>query len=313
MTRMPNIAEFNVSDGLTPHQVRKLNYDFQQIVATLRDLAKSSGGPGLMSISDKSKLDGVDAGATKSLKSLLYTAKCTTAAGTAAKVATLDDATDFSLAAGVMVAVQFQYGNSAATPTLNVNSTGAKNVAIPSSATAFTTGSGTTYNSWGAYETVLFTYSGTYWVHMGSGYLQYQAFNKANAAAPKASPALTGTPTAPTADTGTNTTQIATTAFVVAEISSELANITGIDFQVVTTLPTTGVKGTIYLVSNGGSGTNGYDEYIWLSSASRFEKIGTTEVDLSGYATTSALASGLAGKQDTMTPITTAYIDSLFA
>lgn len=32
--------------------------------------------------------------------------------------------------------------------------------------------------------------------------------------APKASPALTGTPTAPTADAGTNTTQIATTAFV---------------------------------------------------------------------------------------------------
>ena len=38
--------------------------------------------------------------------------------------------------------------------------------------------------------------------------------------APKASPALTGTPTAPTASTGTNTTQIATTAFVQQEINA---------------------------------------------------------------------------------------------
>lgn len=38
--------------------------------------------------------------------------------------------------------------------------------------------------------------------------------------APKASPALTGTPTAPTATAGTNTTQIATTAFVTTAISN---------------------------------------------------------------------------------------------
>ena len=39
--------------------------------------------------------------------------------------------------------------------------------------------------------------------------------------APKASPALTGTPTAPTAAAGTNTTQIATTAFVATAVSSK--------------------------------------------------------------------------------------------
>ena len=39
-------------------------------------------------------------------------------------------------------------------------------------------------------------------------------------AAPKASPALTGTPTAPTASSGTNTTQIATTAFVTAAVAA---------------------------------------------------------------------------------------------
>lgn len=275
--------------------------------------AASASARGTMSSDHYSKLEGIEANATKSLKSKLYTAKCTTAAATAAKVATLDDSTDFTLAAGVMVAVQMQYGNSATTPTLNINSTGAKNIALPSSATAQTTGNGTTYNSWGAYETLIFTYNGSQWVHMGSGYLQYQAYKKANDAAPKASPALTGTPTAPTAAVGTNTTQIATTAFVVAEVADAISDITGISFEVVASLPATGTTGTIYLVSNSGSGTNAYDEYIWLDTASRFEKIGTTDVDLSGYVTTTAMNTALAGKQDTMTAITTAYIDSLFA
>ena len=114
----------------------------------------------------------------------IYTASCSTAASTTAKVATLDDSTGFSLSAGVMVAVRFTYGNSAATPTLNVNSTGAKTIAIPSSATAYTTGSGTTYNTWGAYETILFTYTGTYWAHLPSGYLGYLAYNLASNALP---------------------------------------------------------------------------------------------------------------------------------
>ena len=92
----------------------------------------------------------------------IYTASCATAASTAAKVATLDDATDFSLAAGVMVAVRFTNGNSATTPTLNVNSSGAKAIAIPDSVLTYVTGNGTTYNSWGKGETILFTYTGDY-------------------------------------------------------------------------------------------------------------------------------------------------------
>ena len=113
----------------------------------------------------------------------IYTASCSTAAATAAKVATLDDSTGFSLTAGVMVAVRFTYGNSATTPTLRVDgsTTGtAKTIAIPSSVTDFTTGNGTTYNTWGARETILFTYTGTYWVHLPSGYLGYLAYNLAN-------------------------------------------------------------------------------------------------------------------------------------
>lgn len=99
------------------------------------------------------------------MTSRIFRATCSTAAATAAKVATLDDSTGYSLAAGVCVAVTFTYGNSAATPTLNVNSGGAKTIVYPSAvATNVTTTSGSRNSVWGAYETVLFTYNGTYWI-----------------------------------------------------------------------------------------------------------------------------------------------------
>ena len=110
----------------------------------------------------------------------IYTASCSTAAATAAKVATLDDSTGFSLTAGVMVAVRFTNGNSATTPTLNVNSTGAKNITIPNKVNEYVSGSGTTYNTWAIYETVLFTYTGSSWVHAPSGLLGYLAYNTAS-------------------------------------------------------------------------------------------------------------------------------------
>lgn len=109
----------------------------------------------------------------------IFTAYSTTAAGTAAKVATLEDATGFSLAAGVRVAVRFQYGNTASTPTLNVNSSGAKEIAYPTSATGIGTGYGSTYNSWGPYETVLFTYNGSKWIKDATGLMAYAAYNAA--------------------------------------------------------------------------------------------------------------------------------------
>ena len=46
--------------------------------------------------------------------------------------------------------------------------------------------------------------------------------------APKANPALTGTPTAPTAATTTNTTQIATTAFVQANTPAASSSVLGL-------------------------------------------------------------------------------------
>jgi hypothetical protein len=66
-------------------------------------------------------------------------------------------------------------------------------------------------------------------------------------------------------------------------IGDALEGITGIDFKIVESLPETGEKGIIYLVSNNGKDLNIYDEYIWLSDSSSFEKIGSTDIDLSNY------------------------------
>lgn len=72
-----------------------------------------------------------------------------------------------------------------------------------------------------------------------------------------------------------------TASDVSSAIADAVADITSFEYQVVQTLPATGEAGVVYLISNSGSGTNIYDEYIYVNNA--FEKIGTTEVDLSGY------------------------------
>lgn len=118
--------------------------------------------------------------------------------------------------------------------------------------------------------------------------------------APLASPTFTGTPKVPTATPGTNTTQAASTAFVTAAVTAAMSGITGIDFQIVSKLPETGTKGIFYLIANSGIGQNVYDEYIWLNG--KFEKLGTRELDLSGYMKTSD-----------MVAITIAEIDAAFA
>ena len=96
-----------------------------------------------------------------------------------------------------------------------------------------------------------------------------------------ASPTFTGTPAAPTAASGTNTTQIATTAFVKTAVDNAIAGVTQFSYEVVTTLPVTGVNGKIYLVAHSHGTGDAYDEYIWTGSG--YEKIGNTDVDLSGY------------------------------
>jgi|GEM_PF-2951446 len=77
---------------------------------------------------------------------------CSTAAGTAAKVASF---TNFALEAGCLIAVKFTNGNSASGATLNVNSTGAK--AIQYNGAAIPT------NAIVANGIYLLTYDGTNW------------------------------------------------------------------------------------------------------------------------------------------------------
>lgn len=77
-----------------------------------------------------------------------------------------------------------------------------------------------------------------------------------------------------------------TASDVQTAIDDALADVTGIEFDVVTELPATGQKGHIYLVHTGASAADNYDEYIWVEPSGgtpHFEKIGNTTVDLSGY------------------------------
>lgn len=96
------------------------------------------------------------AGTTYPVASTLY-GTCSTAAGTAAKVVTCSNFD--TLTTGVTIHVKFTYSNSVASPTLNVNSTGAKTI-YRYGTTAPSTSAKT---SWNAGSVVSFTYDGTYW------------------------------------------------------------------------------------------------------------------------------------------------------
>ncbi|BDQ55587.1 hypothetical protein EfsSVR2330_30980 [Enterococcus faecalis] len=83
------------------------------------------------------------------------------------------------------------------------------------------------------------------------------------------------------------------------EVKSLIGNTKALEFSVVEELPSSGEKSTIYLVSNSKAENDAYDEYIFVNG--KFEKIGTTSVDLSDYVKTSDITS-----------ITNEEIDTLF-
>lgn len=96
----------------------------------------------------------------------------------------------------------------------------------------------------------------------------------------------------------TNDSGFQTSAQVQAAITNALAGITGIKFEVVTELPSSGVNGAIYLIAHNHGAGDAYDEYAWIGSA--FEKIGYTDIDLSGYVKTSDLVAMTTAEIDTM-------------
>lgn len=134
-------------------------------------LGVARGGTGASSFTSGALLKGNGTGAIQAAVAgtdyakpiaKIWTGTCSTAAGTAAKVVTLDDATGFTLTAGVRVAVTFVNGNTSfGALTLNIASTGAKPMAFPSTATSVSSGG----QSLPKYFTVIFTYDGTNWLY----------------------------------------------------------------------------------------------------------------------------------------------------
>ena len=96
---------------------------------------------------------------------------CSTGASTADKTASLDG---FVLDTGASVKVKFTNTNTAANPTLNINSTGAKPIMLYGTTPA----GNRENNSWSAGSTVEFIYDGTNWVVQGGNVTNNAIFKK---------------------------------------------------------------------------------------------------------------------------------------
>lgn len=278
-------------------------------------------------------------------------ATCSTAAATAAKVATITPTKTFTLETGARVFVKFTNAINVASATLNVNGTGAKAI--------YYNGAALGKNLTDANGTYEFIYNGTQWelvgdldtdttytaasanplmdgtaavgtsakyaredhVHpsdttksnktetvsnirlesqSGGGIKLYKTINGTESALNVTIPtyyAMTQTEY----DTGTDIYgKLISPSLLKSIVTNAVAGVTQISYQVVTSLPATGETGVIYLIAHSHGTGDGYDEYIWLGSA--YEKIGNTDVDLSGYL-----------KTTDMVAITTSEIDTLFA
>lgn len=81
--------------------------------------------------------------------------------------------------------------------------------------------------------------------------------------------------------------------FTKQEVNNLIGQIATLQFQVVATLPQTGDSKYIYLVPSSNPKTqNVKDEYIWVNN---WEQIGSTQVDLTGYATESWVNTQISG------------------
>lgn len=57
------------------------------------------------------------------------------------------------------------------------------------------------------------------------------------------------------------------------------------DYCSLSDLPQPGNAQYLFLIPNGSEGSNSYDEYIWTDTKQAYEKLGTTQIDLTDYAT----------------------------
>lgn len=267
---------------------------------------------GLMSVNDKKKLDGVATGAEVNQNAFSNVKVGTTTVAADTKTDTLE------LIAGSNVTLTPDATNDkitiAATDTTydaaTISAAGLMSAAdktklngIAEGATA-NTGTVTSIATSGAITGGIITSSGTISHSTAAGY-KHIPTNGASGNYLKyggsSGTASWAAPDSSVSSSSTNTT-IPGSKAVYDAIQDAISSITGIQFEIVQTLPQTGRTGTIYLVPNSGSAPNIYDEYIWIASTSKFEKIGTTDVDLSGYVQASEMVS-----------ITNAEIDTIVA
>lgn len=102
----------------------------------------------------------------------------------------------------------------------------------------------------------------------------------------------------------TNNTQLTngagyqTASDVATAIGDAIDDITSFEFEVVQSLPVTGTKGIIYLVAHSHGTGDVYDEYLWLGAG--YEKIGNTDIDLSGYVLSADLVAITSSEIDTI-------------
>lgn len=118
-----------------------------------------NGASQLVQLDADSKLPAVDGSQLTNViyKTITEIGTCSTAIATAEKEVTL---TDFELVTGATIVVNFINGNTAATPTLNVNSTGVKTIITKD----WTTVSANNPLYIETYTYCKFIYDGTYWV-----------------------------------------------------------------------------------------------------------------------------------------------------
>ena len=136
---------------------------------------------------------------------------------------------------------------------------------------------------------------------------------------------LTGTPTIPSVPTKvsafTNDAGYITKAvsdlenyykksetYTQTEITTLIQQARSATFQIVQTLPSTGEANVIYLLPKSGTAGDVYDEYLWLSGA--WEKIGTTEIDLSDYYTKSQSDGKYINKTGDASNATAAFVEA---
>ena len=83
----------------------------------------------------------------------------------------------------------------------------------------------------------------------------------------------------------TNNVYLKSETYTKQEVNQLIQAIPQFTVVIVQTLPQTGQKLTLYLVPKEGDILDVYNEYIWITASNSFELIGTTKVNLDGYAT----------------------------